>query len=66
MGDGDLLTPGDAGRILDLSADGVNYQSRVGRLPCIRTQGGRRLFLRADVERLAAQRAAARAAREER
>ena len=53
----DLLTPSDAARVLGLSADPVRVLSDTGRLPSMRTVSGRRLFRRADVDRLAVQRA---------
>jgi excisionase family DNA binding protein len=59
----DLLTPSDAARVLGLSPDSVRVLSDSGRLPALRTVSGRRLFRRGDVDRLAADRAAALAAR---
>jgi excisionase family DNA binding protein len=59
----DLLTPSDAARVLGLSPDSVRVLSDSGRLPALRTVSGRRLFRRGDVDRLAADRAAASAAR---
>ena len=53
----DLMTPSDAARVLGLSADSVRVLSDSGRLPAMRTVSGRRLFRRADVDRLAAERA---------
>ena len=53
----DLLTPSDAARVLGLSADSVRVLSDNGRLPAMRTVGGRRLFRRADVDKLAVERA---------
>ena len=44
----DLLTPSDAARVLGLSADSVRVLSDNGRLPGMRTVGGRRLFRRAE------------------
>lgn len=49
----DLLTPSDAARVLGLSADSVRVLSDSGRLASMRTIGGRRLFRRGDVDRLA-------------
>jgi excisionase family DNA binding protein len=54
----DLMTPSDAARVLGLSADSVRVLGDSGRLPALRTVSGRRLFRRADVEHLAAERAA--------
>ena len=59
----DLLTPSDAARVLGLSPDSVRVLSDSGRLPALRTVSGRRLFRRGDVDSLAADRAAASAAR---
>lgn len=53
----DLLTPSDAARVLGLSADSVRVLSDSGRLASMRTIGGRRLFRRGDVDRLAVERA---------
>jgi excisionase family DNA binding protein len=52
----DLLTPSDAARVLGLSADSVRVLSDSGRLASMRTIGGRRLFRRGDVDRLAVER----------
>ncbi len=53
----ELLTTGDAARILGVSADSVRVYERAGRLAATRTAGGVRLFTREDVERLAGERA---------
>ena len=55
MIDQDWLTPTQAGRRLELSAERVRQLTADGRLPCIRTPLGRLLDPR-DVERLAAER----------
>lgn len=55
----DLMTTGEAGRLLGLSPDMVRWLEREGRLPAQRTTNGLRLFRRADVEKLAAERARA-------
>jgi DNA-binding transcriptional MerR regulator len=60
----DLMTAADAGRILRLSVDMVRLLARGGQLPFLKTVSGVRLFRRADVERLAAQRAASRTQRD--
>lgn len=52
----DLMTTGEAARVLGLSADMVRWLERDGRLPAQRTTNGIRLFRRGDVERLAADR----------
>jgi len=49
-----LLTPAEAGRLLDLTPAGVRYLERAGKLRAMRTPTGRRLFRRRDVEQLAA------------
>jgi DNA-binding transcriptional MerR regulator len=51
----DYLTTSDTARILNRAGATVLYYERIGRLKAIRTQGGIRLFERADVERLARQ-----------
>jgi excisionase family DNA binding protein len=53
----DLMTTGEAGRLLGLSADMVRWLENEGRLPAQRTTNGVRLFRRSDVEKLAAERA---------
>jgi CheY-like chemotaxis protein len=56
--DEDLLTPADAAELLQLSGDMVRLIARTGRLPtAARSVRGARLFRRADVELLAAERA---------
>ena len=50
----------ESGRILGLSADRVRQLADRGDLQARRTEGGVRLFNRADVEKLAAIREAAR------
>lgn len=62
----DLMTAVDAGRILNLSVDMVRLLARNGQLAFLRTIRGVRLFRRADVERLAAERAAGGKGRDER
>lgn len=54
-----LLTS-DAARVLGVTADAVRDMERRGVLPAVRTASGVRLFSRADVERLAADREAKR------
>ena len=54
----DLLTPSDAARVLGLSADSVRASCpTMAGCSAIRTVGGRRLFRRADVDKLAVERA---------
>lgn len=48
----DLLTTGDASRILNCSTDLVRHFERTGILAALRTVGGQRIFRRVDVERL--------------
>jgi len=45
--------------MLGISADTVRSWSDDGRLPCLKTSAGHRLFNRRDVERLARERKAA-------
>lgn len=58
----ELLGVADAGRVLGVGPQRVRNLERDGRLPALRTVGGVRLFRRADVERLAREREASRAA----
>jgi len=53
----DLLTVGDAARVLDLTPRYVQDLADHGRLPVLRTVRGTRLFKRSDVDRLEAERA---------
>ena len=53
----DLMTTGDAARLLGLSTDMVRLLEREGRLPAQRAINGFRLFRRGDVEKLVAERA---------
>jgi excisionase family DNA binding protein len=53
----DLLTVGDAARVLDVTPRYVQDLADRDRLPVMRTARGLRLFRRADVEKLAAERA---------
>lgn len=54
---GDLLTPAQAGRVLDLTSTRVNQLGDAGRIQMTRTALGR-LFDARDVERLAQERRA--------
>lgn len=54
------LTTADAARMLAVSADGVIWLAKTGRLACERTVSGQRLFRLGDVVQLVAQRAHAR------
>lgn len=51
-----LLTPLDASRVLGVGADTVRFYANKGMLPVMKTMGGRRLFRRSDVDKLAAER----------
>jgi DNA-binding transcriptional MerR regulator len=51
-----LLTTGEVGLILGIAAETVRGYERRGWLSAIRTARGQRLFHRADVEAMAAQR----------
>ena len=55
-----LLGTADASRILGVTPAAVRLMHKRGELPATTTAGGMRLFRRADVERLAAKRAARR------
>jgi excisionase family DNA binding protein len=53
-----LMSTGDAARILGVTPATIRLMERQGRLPSLgRTQGGIRLFRRADVQRVARRRA---------
>ena len=56
----DFITTADAARIAKVSEDTIRAWERRGILPATKTPSGLRLFSRADVERLAAERAAKR------
>jgi DNA-binding transcriptional MerR regulator len=58
--DSEIYGMKDAARALDLTPDGVRYLVNRGRLREMRTPSGQRLFLREDIERLAAERTAER------
>ncbi len=59
----DLLSPGDAGRLLGVSTERVQQLDREGRLPALRDSAGRRLFRKTDVLRFKAKRARAQRSR---
>ena len=52
-----LLGPAEAAAVLGITAAGVRWNADVGRLPCLRTPGGRRLFIEDAVRRFRAERA---------
>ena len=56
MSDPVYLTPADVARLCGVTPAAVRKWERLGRLRCIRTAGGARLFERADVEALRAAR----------
>ena len=56
MSDPVYLTPADVARLCGVTPAAVRKWERLGRLSCIRTAGGARLFRLADVEALRAQR----------
>lgn len=56
----ELLECAAVAAILGISARGVRWMAETGRLPYYRTATGRRYYLRADVEGIAAERAARR------
>ncbi len=51
-----LLTVADAARRLGVTPAAVVAMERAGKLPALRTEGGMRLFMLEDVERLVAAR----------
>ena len=51
--DTDYLTPGQVGRVLQVSPKTVSRWAAQGLLPCLVTLGGHRRFRREDVERIA-------------
>jgi excisionase family DNA binding protein len=53
----DFLTKADAAKLLGITPAAVALLERKGHLSAVRTAGGGRLFQRAAVERLAAERA---------
>jgi excisionase family DNA binding protein len=53
----ELLSTRDAGKLLNISSDGVRYLERRGKLPAQFLRSGQRLFRLADVEKLARARA---------
>lgn len=52
----DLLTPAEVARLLDVTPETVRGWANAGKIPVLRTQTGRRLFERDQVERLAQER----------
>jgi excisionase family DNA binding protein len=58
----DPVLTNEAAVILGVSAETVRFWERTGRLPAVKTSGGVRLFNRCDIERLASEREAKRAA----
>jgi DNA-binding transcriptional MerR regulator len=54
--DGDFLMTSAVARLLNVAQSTVILWDRLGKLRAIRTENGRRLFLRTDVERLAKER----------
>lgn len=57
-----LLTPTDVAQSLAISVYTVRAMANDGRLKCLKTANGRRLFRRGDVEALKAEREKSRAA----
>jgi excisionase family DNA binding protein len=53
----ELLTTRDVSKLLDISTEWVRALERQGRLPALKTRSGQRLFMAADVEAFAQQRA---------
>ena len=64
VSDDTILCTGSAAKILGLTPDGVRHLERVGKLrAAMKTDRGHRLFLKADVDQLAARRDAERDAK---
>jgi excisionase family DNA binding protein len=55
----DLLTVTDAAQVLSVSTETIRRYHKAGRLPAQRTPKGIHIFKRRDLEKLAAERAAA-------
>jgi excisionase family DNA binding protein len=53
-----LLTPSQVARLLEVSSDTVRAWADAGRLACLRTSAGHRLFRRQDVDEFARNRPA--------
>jgi len=53
-----ILLTGEAARLLGVAGATVIAWQRSGKLPALRSESGVRMFRRADVEKLAAERAA--------
>jgi len=51
-----LLTSGEAGRVLNLSAESIRAYERGGKLKAFKTERGMRLFRESDIRAFAAQR----------
>lgn len=54
----EVLSTAAAARILGVVPDTVRQLERKGEIPALRMEGGTRVFLRSDVERVAAEREA--------
>lgn len=54
----DFLTTGEVARLANVSDTAVRLWEAAGRLRCLRTERGQRVFLRGDVDRWLAQRKA--------
>lgn len=54
----DVLSTADAARLLGVVPATVRHMEKQGQIPALRTEGGVRIFLRDDVERIAEERAA--------
>ena len=52
-----LVTSGEAAKLLGLTPDGVRAMERRGGIEAMKTLTGRRLFLKVDIEKLAERRA---------
>jgi excisionase family DNA binding protein len=61
--DNDFLMTSGAARLAEVSKETILLWERQGKLPAVKTDNGRRLFRRADVERLKREREARRRTR---
>jgi DNA-binding transcriptional MerR regulator len=49
----EILTTGEAALAIGVAAETIRHWENTGRLPCMRTPTGRRVFRVSDVERIA-------------
>jgi excisionase family DNA binding protein len=51
-----ILTTSEAARVLQVSAETIRIWADAGKVPCVRTDNGFRVFRREDIERVNAER----------